>query len=109
MKRSGAISVLLFIVCTFIPSYAHHLAVVVAKDNGMDEITSSNLAKMFKAETRKWPDGKNVVVILRRDSVAQMQTLERLDKMTEADLKAFLAAHKDSVFLADTDVDLLKM
>ena len=109
MKKSGAFCILVFVLCTFVPSYAHHLAVVVAKDNGIDGITSTNLAKLFKAESRKWPDGKNVVVILRRDSLAQMQTLERLDKLSEADLKNLFAAHKDSILFADTDVDLLKM
>jgi len=109
MKRSGLISVFLFVVCTFVPSYAHHLAVVVSKDSGVDALTSGNLAKMFKCESRKWPDGKNIVVILRKDSLVHMQTLERLDKITQEDLKALIAAHKDSILFADTDVDLLKM
>jgi len=109
MKRTGAISVLLFVLLSFIPSYAHHLAVVVAKDNDVDGITSANLSKIFKAEIKKWPDGKNVIVVLHRDSITQLQTLERLNKMSEAELRSLLAAHKDSIFLVDTDVDLLKI
>ncbi|HLJ29658.1 MAG TPA: hypothetical protein VKY85_23325 [Candidatus Angelobacter sp.] len=109
MKKSGATGVFLFLILAFAPCYAHHLALVVAKDNGVEAITSSNLAKILKAETRKWPDGKSVVVVLRRESLAQMQTLERLNKMSESDLRVFLAAHQDSVVLTDTDVDLLKM
>lgn len=109
MKKSSAISVLLFLVVAFVPCYAHHLAVVVAKDNGVDSISSTSLAKMFKGETRKWPDGKSIVVVLQKDSPSQMETLERLNKMSGSDLKALIAAHKDSIFLADTTVDVLKM
>lgn len=109
MKRFSAISVALFTVLGFIPCYAHHLAVVVAKDNKVESVTSASLAKMFKAETKKWPDGKNVVLVLHKDSVSQMETLERLNKMTAGDLKAFLVTHKDSVQLVDTDGDILKL
>lgn len=109
MKRSSGLSVLLFVILAFVPCYGHHLAVVVAKDNNVESVTSANLAKMFKAETRKWPDGKNVVLVLHRDSITQMETLERLNKMTETDLKTLLATHKDSFFLADTDADLLRI
>jgi len=109
MKRFSAISVFLFVVLSFVPSYAHHLAVVVAKDNDVDGITTTNLAKIFKAETKKWPDGKNVVVILHRDSLAQMEILARLNKMSQDELRTFIAAHKDSIFLVDSNVDLLKL
>lgn len=109
MKRSRAISIPLFIVLAFAPCYAHHLAVVVAKDNNVESVTSANLAKMFKGETRKWPDGKSIVVVLQKDSPNQMETLERLNKMSGSDLKALIAAHKDSILFADTTVDLLKM
>lgn len=108
MKRSGAISVLLFTVLSFIPSYAHHLAVVVAKDNNVESVTSAMLAKMFKAETRRWPDGKSVILVLHKDSLTQTETLQQLNKMSEGDLKTFLASHKDLVLFADTDADLLK-
>lgn len=108
MKKSSVLAVLVFTLASFAPCYAHHLAVVVAKDNSVESVTAANLAKMFKAETRKWPDGKNVVLVLQRNSIPQMETLQRLNKMSEDGLKAFLAAHKDSVLFSDSDVDLLK-
>lgn len=109
MKRFSAVGIFLFTILGFVPCYAHHLAVVVAKDNKIESVTSANLAKMFKAETKKWPDGRSIVLVLHRDSLTQMETLERLNKMSDADFKAFLASHKDSVQLADTDGDLLKI
>jgi ABC-type phosphate transport system substrate-binding protein len=109
MKRLSVFAILLFTVFSFVPCYAHHLAVVVAKDNNVDSVTASNLAKMFKIETRKWPDGKNVVLVLHRQSLSQMETLEKLNKMSQMELKALIAAHKDSIFLADSDADLLNL
>ena len=109
MKKTSALGVFLFTVFAFVPCYAHHLAVVVAKENKAESITSANLSKMLKAETKKWPDGKNVLIVLQRHSQAQMVTLERLNKMSAAALKAFLDSHPDSVQFADTDVEILKI
>lgn len=108
MKRSSAIRILLFTILALVPGYAHHLAVVVAKDSQVDSVTSSGLTKLLKAETRKWPDGKSVLLVLHKDSPAQMDTLEGLSKMSEASLKALFAAHPESIQLVDTDADLLK-
>ena len=109
MKRSSTISVLLFLLLSFVPSYAHHLAVVVAKGTDIDGMTTANLAKIFTAETKRWPDGKAVVVVLHRQSVAQQEILERLGKMTGTELNACFAAHKDSILLVDSDAELLKL
>src|SRR5215510_9315445 len=65
--------------------------------------------KELRLQTRQWPDSKNIIVVLHRDSITQLETLERLNKMSEAELRSLLAAHKDSIFLVDTDVDLLKI
>jgi hypothetical protein len=44
-----------------------------------------------------------------RQSPGEMLTLERLNNTSEADLKAFIAAHKDSVYFAVSDADLLRL
>lgn len=41
------------------------MAVVVDKDNKTQNITSAHLARIFKGEVKKWPEGRNVVVVLR--------------------------------------------
>jgi len=109
MKRSGFLCVFLFVLLSFVPSYAHHLAVVVGKGNDVDGLTSANLARILTAENRRWPDGKNVIIILHRQSVVQMEILRRLGKMSGTELEAFLAAHKDSIFLVDSDPELLNL
>ena len=109
MKRSSAISVLLFLLLSFVPSYAHHLAVVVTKGNSVEGITTGDLAKFFTTESKRWPDGNSVVVILHRQSAAQMDIVGRLSKISSTDLQAFLSAHKDSIVLVDSDLEVLKL
>jgi len=80
----------------------------VNKDNAVENVSSTHLVKMIRGEVKKWPDGKNVVLVLHRDSAGENETLERLNKMTPAEWKAFVAAHKDSITFVDTDADVLK-
>jgi phosphate transport system substrate-binding protein len=89
------------------PCFAHHMAVVVNKDNVVQNFTSARLTKIFKGEEKKWPDGKNVVLVLHSSSPGEMATLERLIKMSEAEVKALLAAHKDSIRIVGSDADVI--
>jgi hypothetical protein len=47
--------------------------------------------------------------VLHTDSPGEAETLERLNKMSAAELKALIAAHKDSIVMADSDADVLKI
>lgn len=107
-RRCFHLFVTAFLLGSFLPCYAHHLAVIVDKDNNVGQVSSNVLSKMFKSEVRKWPDGKNVVIVLHRSSNMEMLVLERLNKMTENDLKAFISAHKGLFVIADSDAALLK-
>ncbi len=90
------------------PAFAHHMAVVVDKDNRLGEVTSAHLAKIFRADLKKWPDGRDVVIILHNNSAGETETLQRLTKMSTAELKSFLSAHRDSIITADSDAEVLK-
>jgi ABC-type phosphate transport system substrate-binding protein len=85
------------------------MAVVVNKDNKADNLTAIHLAKIFRSEIKKWPDGKNIVVVLHKDSEGETETLERLIKVSPAELKTLIATHKDSIMIADSDADVLKI
>ena len=108
MKVRSAVFVLAFLSACLTPCFAHHTAVVVNKDNAVENITSAHLAKIIRGEIKKWPDGKNIVLVLHKDSAGETETLQRLNKMSAADWKSFVAAHKDSILFVDTDVDVLK-
>jgi periplasmic binding family protein len=94
MKIRSAIYVLAFLTACLTPCFAHHTAVVVNKDNAVENVTSAHLAKIIRGEVKKWPDGKNIVLVLHKDSAGEAETLERLNKMSDAEWKSFLALHK---------------
>jgi ABC-type phosphate transport system substrate-binding protein len=108
MKRQPVVYLVGFLLAAFTPAFAHHMAVVVNRANNVENITSAHLARMIKSETKKWPDGKDIVVVLHKSSKGEMLTLRKLNNMTEAELKSRLEAHKDSVILVDTDADVIE-
>jgi ABC-type phosphate transport system substrate-binding protein len=108
MRIRSAIYVLAFLSACLTPCFAHHTAVVVNKDNTVENVTSAHLAKIIRGEVKKWPDGKNIVLVLHKDSAGETETLERLNKMSDPEWKSFLAVHKDSILFVDTDADVLK-
>ena len=85
------------------------MAVVVNKDNNVENVTAVHLSRILRSEVKKWPDGKAVVLVLHRDSEGENETLQRLNKMTADELKALIAAHKDSIVMADSDAEVLKI
>jgi ABC-type phosphate transport system substrate-binding protein len=105
--RLAALSVFLFTFLT--PCFAHHMAVIVNKDNNTGNVTAAHLAKILRSEVKKWPDGTGIVLILHKDSAGETETLEHLNKMNASEWKASLAAHKDDIQFVDSDADVLKI
>lgn len=85
------------------------MAVVVNKDNNVENVTAAHLSRIFRSEVKKWPDGKALVLVLHRRSEGETETLQRLNKMSADELKAMIAAHKDSIVMADSDAEVLKI
>jgi ABC-type phosphate transport system substrate-binding protein len=106
-QRAALLPVFLLMFLT--PSFAHHMAVIVNKETKVENITAVHLGKMLRAEVKKWPDGKAVILVLHKDSEGETETLERLIKMSPAELKALIASHKDSILMADSDADLIRL
>jgi len=107
MKCSRMIFLLGFLMFALVPCFAHHMAVVVNKNNSMADIPSTQLARIFLLEAKKWGDGKEVTLVLHKDSSGEMLTLEHLSKMSSSDWKAFVTSHKDSFTWVDSDDDVL--
>ncbi|HUD67047.1 MAG TPA: substrate-binding domain-containing protein [Candidatus Sulfotelmatobacter sp.] len=97
-----------FVLASLTPCFAHHTAVVVNKGNAVENVTSAHLAKVIRGEIKKWPNGKNILLVLHKESSGETETLERLNKMSAAEWKAFLVAHRDSIVFVETDADVLK-
>ena len=100
-----SVSMLAFVV----PCFAHHMAVVVNKDNTVGNVSAAHLGKMFRFEVKKWPDGRTITFVLHKDSAGEIETLERLVKINAGELRTLENAHKDSIILVDSDADVLKM
>lgn len=108
MRFQRAVLLPVFLLTFLTPSFAHHMAVVVNKDNNVGNVTAVHLAKLLREEVKKWPDGKTVILVLHKDSAGETETLERLIKMSAGELKALIAAHKDIV-VVDSDAEVLKI
>ncbi|MGA7399503.1 MAG: substrate-binding domain-containing protein [Candidatus Sulfotelmatobacter sp.] len=109
MRFHRVAALVVFLVTFLSPCFAHHMAVVVDKDNNVGNVTAVHLSKILREEVKKWPDGKTIVLVLHKDSAGETETLERLIKMSPAELKALIAAHKDSIQLVDSDAEVLKI
>jgi ABC-type phosphate transport system substrate-binding protein len=106
--RIRSIYLAAFVLASLTPCFARHTAVVVNKENGVENVTSAHLAKMIRGEIKKWPNGKNILLVLHKASTGEAETLERLNRMSTAEWKAFLVAHRDSIVFVETDADVLK-
>jgi phosphate transport system substrate-binding protein len=107
MKYQRLLCLCAWVTLSLTPCFAHHMAVVVNKDNNVQNVTSAHLARILKGEVKKWPDGKNVVLVLHNSSPGEMATLQHLSKMSEADVKALLASHKDEIRAVESDGDVI--
>ena len=80
----------------------------MTKRGPVANVSSTHLTKMIRGEVKKWPDGKNIILVLHKDSPGEREALEHLNKMTAGEWTAFVIAHKDSILFVDTDADVLK-
>jgi len=107
MKCQRMLCLCIWMTLLVAPCFAHHMAVVVDKDNKVQNVTSAHLAKILRGEVKKWPDGKSVVLVLHNSSPGEMTTLQHLSKMSEAGVKTLLASHKESIKAVESDADVI--
>src|SRR5262245_18507093 len=88
---------------------AKQLAVIVDKANPVSSMSVAELTKVFKFDNRKWPDGRNVVLVLPEASSPEMQAvIEKLYHMQPDEVKALLAGHRAGVVIASSEEQMLK-
>lgn len=92
-----------------VSAYAKQMAVVVDKTNNLSGLTAAELAKVFKFDSRKWPDGRNVVLVMRDPSSPEMRdALEKVYHMQPDEVRNLIAAHRSEVIIVDSEEKLLK-
>lgn len=108
MKLRFALCTFAFLCGSLASSFAHHTAVVVNKENAVENLTSAHLTRVIRGEIKKWPDGKSIILVLHKDSAGEREAIEHLTRMPAAEWNSFLLSHKESIVLVDTDADVLK-
>ena len=107
VRRVCALSLVLCALA--VSAQAKQMAVVVDKTNSLGGLTSAELMKFFKFDSRKWPDGRNVVLVMRDPSSPDMRdALEKLYHMQPDELRSLFAAHRSEVIIVDSEEKLLK-
>ena len=100
---------LLCLVFLAVRGEAKQFAVVVDKSNTVSALSAAELAKIFKGDNRKWPDGKTITVVVRDVSEPEMQTvLEKVCNMRPAEYQALLTAHRIVFQAVSSEEALLK-
>ena len=107
MKNLRSASLVIAVALVAAPCFAHHMAVIVSQDNTVQNLTSPQLSKIFRSETKKWPSGKNITLVLHRASPGEAATIEHLNKMSVEQWQQWMTEHRDSVKVVDTDEEVL--
>lgn len=108
MRQWRILGTLVSVLCLLTPCLAHHMAVVVDKENKVQNVSSAHLAKICKGEVKKWSDGRNVVLVLHKSSPDEIGTLARLTRMTAAAIKAMIAQSKEPIRTVESDADVIE-
>jgi ABC-type phosphate transport system substrate-binding protein len=87
---------------------AKQLIIVADKDSTTTNITASELAGMFNARIRTWPDGKPVTVVMRDPTMEDAQlVLRRILNMTSDQARAFIQSHHAVIVIAASDDEIV--
>lgn len=93
---------------------ARDLALVSNKSNGVGAITLTDLVKVCKAQSNRWPDGKPVTFVMRSASVPEMKVvLQKVYGMSESEVNGLIVtanhgrpAHP-AIIVATSDEELV--
>lgn len=109
----------LLIACVFLAwatsfAAARDLAVVSNKSNALSGISVTDLVKISKGQTSRWPDGKSVTFIMRAPASPEMKLLvEKVYEAPESDVKDLIVAANHgrtghpAIIIVDSDEDLV--
>lgn len=91
---------------------AKDLAVVVHKSNSTKTVALADLTKMCKATTQKWPDGRDVTLVLRDPSSPEMRlVLQKVYGMSADDVKSLISGaggRKEHILIVGSDDAVIK-
>ena len=104
----------IFILISASLAAARDLALVSNKSNAVGAITVTDLVKVCKAQTNRWPDGKPVTFVMRSPSAPEMKVvLEKIYGMSQGELNGLIVAsnhgrpNHPAIVVATSDEDLV--
>lgn len=99
---------LLFVCAAQCRSAAKQMAVIVNKGNGVQELTTTEITKIFKCDMRKWESGLSITVVVRDPATPEMELLlSRIYNVSPETLRNFIATHKESIVMVDSNEAML--
>jgi ABC-type phosphate transport system substrate-binding protein len=108
---------LLISICVIIGAslaWARDLALVSNKSNALESITLAELAKVCKAQSNRWQNGKPVTFVMRSPSVPAMKVvLEKVYGMSESEVNSLIATsnhgrlNHPAIVVATSDEELM--
>jgi hypothetical protein len=108
MQRGARWAVFLLLLSLAVNCSAKQLAVIVEKGNTTTALASVDLIKILKAQTRAWPDGSSITVVILDPGSPDMQVaMDRLYKISPQELKTLVASHRGTIVVANSEEDLL--
>ncbi|HEX7286288.1 MAG TPA: hypothetical protein VF532_08905 [Candidatus Angelobacter sp.] len=95
-----------FIIGLLLPPFclARDVAIITDKKNVAPEVSSKQLLKLLRTETRVWPSGQKVTVYLSNPSSADGKLLlEKVYKITLAEFQSLAVSQKNNIVILGSD------
>ncbi|HYX70427.1 MAG TPA: hypothetical protein VE825_14930 [Terriglobales bacterium] len=114
MPRARILTTLILaLVFSSLPAAAKDLAVVVHKNNPAKNVALADLTKMCKASVVKWPDGKDVFLVLRDPASPEMRlVLQKVYGMSADEVRSLITganqARKNHILIVGSDDEVIK-
>jgi ABC-type phosphate transport system substrate-binding protein len=113
MRRWLCVLICLFAGLASLPAHAKDFAVVVPKTSPTKTLAWADLVKICKGTMSKWPDGKEIKVIMRDPSAPEMRiAVQKVYGVTPEDVKKLIdaanSAQKDHFIIVPTDAAIVK-
>ena len=111
MRGAAALAALLICAAAAAPAIKN-MAVVASAGSRLSDVPLADLVKFCKGTAKTWPDGRNLVLVLRTPESPDMRgVLQKLFGGGPAEARAAIAKLNESrqaVKVVDTDEDLLR-
>jgi hypothetical protein len=103
-----ALCLLVFVSVSLLAS-ARDVALVVAKNSNLKAIQTADLAKAFKTPPAKWPDGKEIVFVIKAPATTETKVMgTKLLGQTAEVFPGFVAGAKKTFIVVATDDEVIK-